>query len=296
MTAVSERLDGATVVQPASQAGRRAMHAAWAFARYELVADVRGRTLPLFATGFALAAMAVALAGLSAGGSLAVQGFARTGVSLLQLSLWLVPLIALTTSAVTAADGYEMELLAAQPVPRSTLLLGRALGRMAGLAAALATGYGLAGLIIAGLAGTGDALRYLAMVATALALVASMTAVGTLAGALARSRMQALAIALGTWFALVMGVDILAIGLLTLAPRAELTWTLSGLLLLSPVDTARALGTATFGAEAIAGPMGAALRRVLGPSGALILTAGLAAWVVVPLALAARVFTRRDVS
>lgn len=295
MTAVVERL--ATAAQPAGPSEPlNAVRAGWAFARYELAADMRGKTLPLFAGGFALAAMGIALAGLSAGGSLAIQGFARTGISLLQLSLWIVPLISLTTSAVTAADGYEMELLAAQPVPRGSLLVGRALGRLAGLGAALATGYGLAGVIIAGLAGPGDAFRYIAMVVTALGLAAAMTAVGTLAGALARSRMQALAIAIGLWFALVLGVDIAVIGLLTLMPRAELTWSLSALLMLSPVDTARSLGTATFGADAIAGPLGLALRRVLGPGGSLLLAAGLAAWTIVPLALAARIFSRRDVS
>ena len=51
--------------------------------RFELSAARRGRTAPLFAAGFALASVAVALVGLSAGGVVAVQGFARTSVSLL---------------------------------------------------------------------------------------------------------------------------------------------------------------------------------------------------------------------
>jgi hypothetical protein len=60
------------------------------------------------------------------------------------------------------------------------------------------------------------------------------------------------------------------------------------------VDAARALGLGLFRADAIAGPTGAALRRVLGGWGAWVLVAGLGAWTALPLALAGRSFARRD--
>ena len=265
-----------------------------ALARYELTAEMRGRTLPAFALAFALAALGIGLTGMAAGGTLVVESFARTAVSLLQLSLWIVPLIALAVSALAAADGYEMEMLAAQPISRATLVIGRALGRFAALAAAVAVGYGAAGLVIAGTAGPSDALRFGGLVLTVVALAGAMTSLGTLAGVLARTRARALALAVGVWFACALGFDLGAIALLSILPRAELSWGLSGLLLLNPAGTARAIGVSLFGAEAIAGPMGAALRRVLGPAGLVVLGAGLAVWMAAPLALAARVFARRD--
>ncbi len=268
--------------------------AALALARYELAAQVRGRTLPAFAAAFALAALGIAVAGLAAGGSLTVQGFARTAVSLLQLVLWVVPLVALADAALAAADGYDLETMAAQPVARGTMVWGRALGRFAALAATLLAGLGAAGLVIAGAAGLGDAGRYVGLVAATVALAAACTAIGTLAGVLARSRLRALALALALWFILTIGFDLVAIAALSMLPRAELTWSLTALLLLDPVDAARALVAGLFGAEAIAGPMGAALRRVLGPVGLPVLAVGLVAWSVVPLALAARLFARRD--
>jgi ABC-type transport system involved in multi-copper enzyme maturation permease subunit len=265
-----------------------------ALARYELAADARGRTLPAFTAGFALAALAIALSGLSAGGSLAVQGFGRTSISLLQLTIWVVPLVALTTAAMAAADGYEMELLAAQPVSRGTLVVGRALGRFLGLALALCVGYGLAGLIIAAGAGVGDAWRFLGLVGVALLLAAVSTALGTLGGVLARTRARALTAAFALWFACTIGLDLLAIALLAALPRAELTRALAALLLLNPVGAARTLGVALFAVDAVAGPLGAALRRVLGPAGGAVLVAGLLAWTAVPIAAAARAFSRRD--
>lgn len=294
MTAVAatDRAGAAARGRPTSGAGR--WRALTALARYELAAEMRGRTTPAFTAGFALAALGIALAGMAASGSLEVQGFGRTAVSLLQLSLWLVPLISLTTSAVAGADAYDMELLAAQPITRGTLVLGRALGRWATVAGSVAIGYGLAGFVIAGTAGIGDALRYVGLIATTVALAATTTALGTLAGVLARTRTRALASGIALCIAMVVGVDLAAIALLEILPRAELTWSLSALLLFNPVASARAIGVGLFDADAVAGPMGTALRRVLGDPGLALLWAGLVAWTAVPLAVAVRCFSRRD--
>lgn len=265
-----------------------------AVVRYELAVERRGRTMPAFAALFAIAALGLAFTGLSATGSLTVQGFARTAVSLLQLSLWVVPLITLATGALAAADGYDMELLAAQPLRRETLLVGRALGRLVAASGALLVGYGGAGLMIAGAAGTGDAWRYAALVAVTIALAAAGTSLGTLVGVLARTRARALALAFAVWFLLALGFDLAAITAIGVLPRVELSWTLSGFLVLNPVAAARAVGGTIFDAVVISGPTGAALRRVLGPWGQAVLWAGLAAWAALPLALAARIFARRD--
>jgi Cu-processing system permease protein len=267
-----------------------------ALARHEVRAEVRGRTVPIFAALFALAAMAIALTGMSAGGSVVVQGFGRTAISLLQLTLWVVPLVALTLSALAASEAYDLEAIAAQPVSRAALVLGGALGRWVAVSGSLLLGYGAAGLLIAGLAGSGDAWRFAALLATGLGLSAACVAVGTLAGVLARTRTRSLAFAALIWLVFSFGFDLLAIGALSILPRAELVWSLSGLLVLNPVAAARSLGLGLFGAEATAGPMGAALRMVLGPAGLAVLGAGLVAWAAVPLAVATRVFSGRDLS
>lgn len=283
------------LVAPAAEPRRPGMaRAAWAFARWELAAQIQGRTLPAFTALFAMSTLAIAGAGLSASGSVTLQGFARTAVSLLQLVLWVVPLVALADAALAAAEGYDLETLAAQPVSRGTLVVGRALGRFLALAVALLAGLGVAGLVIAGSAGTGDGWRFAGLAGTTLALAAACVAVGTLAGVLARTRTRALAAAVGLWFGLTIGVDLAAVTFLATLPRAELSWSLTALLLLSPVDTARALAAGLFGAEAVAGPMGAALRRVLGPGGLALLAAGLVAWTTGALACAARLFAARD--
>jgi Cu-processing system permease protein len=265
-----------------------------ALVRFELAAAARGRTLTLVAAGFALASVVVALAGLSAGGVVAVQGFARTSVSLLQLVIWIVPLLALLAGAVSGADGHDLEFVAALPVSRGRLLLARWVAGVLALGGAVLVGLGVAGLLLGALAGTADAGAYLTLVAVTLLLLGATLAIGLWIGVVARNRFRAVATAALAWFVLVVGADLVAIGLLALLPAGRAGIGLTLLLVADPVDAARALGVGLFQADVIAGPTGAALRRVLGGAGAWLLAAGLVAWTLVPLGLAGRRFARSD--
>lgn len=265
-----------------------------ALLRFELAAVRGGRTAPLFAVGFALASLGVTFVGLSAGGVVAVQGFARTSVSLLQLVVWVVPLLALLAGATAGAECHEMEFVVALPIARARLLVARWAALLVALGAALLVGLGAAGIVIGSLAGAADGVRYLALVGVATLLLAACLAVGLALGVYARSRTRAMAFAVVAWFVLVVGVDLVAIALLAILPAGQASWGLSLLLLADPVDAARVLGLGLFRADAIAGPTGAALRQVLGGWGAWLLVAGLAGWTALPLALAGRRLTRRD--
>jgi Cu-processing system permease protein len=265
-----------------------------ALLRFELATARRARTVALFAAGFAVASLAVALVGLSAGGAVAVQGFARTSVSLLQLVVWVVPLLALLTGSVAGAECHELEFVVALPLARHQLLFARWAAWTLALGAALVIGLGLAGIAIALLAGAADGGRYLALVVVAWLLLAATLSLGLAIGVSTRSRTRAVSIAILTWFVLVVGVDLAAIGVLAILPPRDAGWGLSLLLLADPVDAARTLGLGLFRADVIAGPTGAALRRVLGGWGAWWLVAGLAAWTALPLYLGGRRFARRD--
>jgi Cu-processing system permease protein len=262
--------------------------------RFEWAAARRGRVLFLFGVGFSLASLGVALAGLSAGGVIAVQGFARTSVSLLQLTLWTVPLLALLLGAVSGAECYELEFLAALPAPRGQLLLGRWAAWTLALGAALAAGFGVAGVVIGMLAGAANAWQYLALVGVAILLLSAGLAIGLWIGVVARTRARAVGVAVVVWFVLAIGADLVAITLLAVLPAHDATWNLVLLLAANPVDSARALGLGLFGADVVAGPTGAALRRLLGRPGALLLIGTLIAWTALPLRIAGRQLARRD--
>ena len=250
--------------------------------------------MPLFAAGFALASLALALVGLSAGGVVVVQGFARTSVSLLQLVLWVVPLLGLVLGAVAGVECHELEFVAALPLSRRAIVVGRWAAWVVALGAALLVGLGAAGLAIGSLAGAADGLRYLALIGVALLLLSAALAIGLWIGVAVGTRTRAVAVAIGAWAVLLVGTDLAAIAALAILPPGDAGWELSLLLVANPVDSARALGLGLFRADVLAGPTGAALRRVLGGWGAWALVAGLAAWTVGPLVLAGRRFARRD--
>lgn len=265
-----------------------------ALLRFDWAAARRGRLVPIFAVGFAAASVGVALAGLSAGGAVVVQGFARTSISLLQLTLWTVPLLSLLLGAVSGAECTELEFLTALPLPRKRLVVSRWAAWTLALSAALVLGFGAAGVVIGILAGSADVTRYVALIGVAALLVSASLALGLWIGIVARNRARAIGFAVFVWFVLVIGADLVAIALLSVLPVHTASWSLVLLLTANPVDSARALGLGLFQADIVAGPTGAALHRLLGGPGAILLFMGLVAWTVVPLWLAGRRFARQD--
>ena len=262
--------------------------------RFEWGAARRGRIVPLFAVGFALASVGVALAGLSVGGVIVVQGFARTSVSLLQLTLWTVPLLALLLGAIQGSECYELEFLAALPIRRSRIITGRWAAWTAALGAALLAGFGGAGVVIGIFAGAADVLPYLALTGIALLLLSAGLALGLWVGVAARTRARAIGVAVAVWFALAIGTDLVAIAVLAVLPAAGATWNLAILLVANPLDSARALGLGLFSADVVAGPTGAALRHLLGGAGEALLAGSLVAWTVGPLYFAGKRLENQD--
>lgn len=270
--------------------------AAIVLAAAELRSALRGRFVQGFGMLFALLAIGIAVAGLSASGQLLVQGFTRTAVSLLPFALYLLPLLGLVLGA--GAFGDEdggTELLLAQPVGRVTVLLGRTAGLAAALMAVGLAGFGIAAAVVGTAAGGAGAGGYLVVAAAALAVGLFGLAVGVLIGVLTRRRLRAISGALAAWFVLAVLFDFVAIMLLQFVGTGEPGPYLVGLLAINPVDGLRALCLVLLGADVLLGPTGAAMAQLLGPTGGGALVVGaLVLWTLLALALAGRVYHRRD--
>jgi Cu-processing system permease protein len=275
---------------------RAVMKAAFIIAEAELRSALAGRLVQGLGTLFALLAVGITLAGLAASGQVLVQGFTRTAVSLLSLALYLLPLVGLVLGAhAFGAEDGGAELLLAQPLGRGTVLLGRCLGLAATLILIAAIGFGLAGVIVLLGAGTAGVWGYLLVVVGSSVVGFAGLSIGVLLGVRTRRRVTALAMALVTWVALAVLFDFAAIGLLQFTGDGEPGPLLLLLLAANPIDGMRALGLVALGADVLLGPTGAALSKLLSPSGgALLVVAALLAWSAGPLACAARAWRRRD--
>lgn len=272
--------------------------ALWLCAREELTLGIRSRWTRSFAVVFGGLALAVAVSGYVLSGGSGVQDFSRTAASLVQLVLLLVPLTTLFTAVNSlAADRGSAELLFSQPVARRTILFGRLLGLFEALVAAQAVGFGCAGLVVFWQVGEEGIGAFLYVTGAAVVLTVIFLGIAALvaAGSTAR-RARALGVALVVWFVAVALFDLAVLGAASVMRSGHASRLLIVASLLNPVDAVRTgsllgiEGTAAFGAASLA-----LLRFAHGPGAAAVLiAASLAAWAVVPLAIAVRRLDRAD--
>ena len=265
----------------------------------EIEESLRNRWV--LATTLLLASLALTLTllGSAPTGSVGVRPLDVVIVSLSSLSVFLLPLIALLISHDSIVGEIErgtMLLLLSYPVGRWQVLLGKFAGHLAVLAFATILGYGVAVMVLATTGGEIDADSLNAfgiLVASSILLGAVFIAIGYLISSLVRERATAAGIAIGVWLAFVVLYDMALLGLLVVDQGRNISSsTLNMLLLANPTDVYRMLTLAgTAGVSAFAGM--AALSNAM-TMGATALVAGLLIWILLPLSLAARVFSRRE--
>ncbi len=269
------------------------------FARLELTLALRSRWTQVFAIVFAALSLAVAASGYVLSGGSGMQDFARTSSSLVRLVLLLVPLTSLLIGVTSLApERGAAELLFSQPIGRGMLLFGKLLGLFEALAAAQALGFGAAGLVIFAQSGGQGWGGFVLLFLGSLALTAVFLGLAALlsASAVGRKRSRALALALVVWFAAVVLIDVVALGVASLLPSFSASRVLIATVLANPVDVVRTgtmlgiEGTAAFGAGSLA-----LLRFTHGPLGAgICLGASLLFWIVGPPLWALRRLRRVD--
>lgn len=272
------------------------MNAVFVILRKEVRDAVRSRWLIAFSATFAIVALALAM--VQERGDVGVQGFDRTTASLVNLCLLLVPLLTLVLGAGAIAgerDRGTLITLRAQPLSSNELLLGKYLGLVISVWMAVALGFGVAGLLIGLVAPVSGFGHYLLFVGLAGVLATGTLSIGVLISVVSEGRARALAIAVLAWFGFVIFYDLAAMGfalLVTGSGESLLAVTLG-----NPVESVRILAVLSLDPELqVLGPLGSYLYETFGTAGsAAILLAGLAAWTVIPLAAAARIFRTQDV-
>jgi Cu-processing system permease protein len=271
------------------------MSAVLAISRKEVRDAISSRWLVLYAAVFAVLALSISYIGQRNLGEVGFENFSRTTAGILNLCLIMAPLMAVALGAGAIAGERErgtLNYLLAQPISRLDLILGKFTGLVLAVGLATVAGFGAAGVVIALFAESLDAGTYLMLMLLVLALVAVMTGIGLLASVVSSTRAQAFAVALLVWFAAVLLFDLLLVGLVTSASVGGSG--LLALLLLNPVEIVRVLAIIHLEPDLeVLGPFGAYILEEFGTGGATaVLLVALAAWLAVPLGLAAWLFNR----
>ncbi len=258
----------------------------------------RSRWFIMLAVVFAGLALALAMLGMSALGTIGGGGFGRTTASLLNLVILVVPLMGLLMSTLSVAGEREhgtLLTLLAQPVLLEEVFLGKFLGLAAAFFGTILCGFGLAALVIARQGGLPQVGDYLVLVGFTALFGLGYISLGFLISALTRGTATAVGVALFLWLASVFLCDLGLIGtsiVLQLSPRGLLWLSLANppqvfkLVVLEGIQ--RSL-------ESL-GPGGLYATEVLGNWLPLVLTAVLILWAVVPLAISVLLLRNRGVA
>ena len=264
----------------------------------ELRITLRSKWIQIFAVVFGLLTIAVSYFGMVTSIVVGFEGFTRTTASLLNLVLYLVPMLALAAATLSfSGDKGAAELLFSQPVLRSEVLLGKILGLFISLASAIVFGFGVSGFVIAVQSGFDGVTRYLGFIALTLLLLLTFLCLGAFASIISDGRVHAFGVVLGMWFVFVLFYDLITMGIACLVnPHTANTIILLSLFG-NPVDLARVGGLLIVGGPTIFGAGGAALLKMFGSAALTIVILSLAAlfWSTLILAATGRALVRREI-
>jgi len=260
----------------------------------ELRDAIRNRWFLLYAGIFTVLAVALSFLSSLGASTYGRVGYGRTTAVLVNLVALIVPLMALNVGAASIAAERERGTLAyllAQPLDRGELLLGKFLGLACALAAALAGGFGVSAAALAIAGASGDVGSFGALVGLSMVLAVSMLAVGLLVSSLAPRASMASGSAVAVWLTMVLLTDLgLMGGTLVFKLRAP---QLLHVALVNPLQVFKLAVLVRLNPTLdMLGPAGMYATSTYGKALPWIFSGALIAWIVLPLAAAAAVFSR----
>ena len=274
------------------------MNAVMVLAASEIRDGLRNRWMAASIVLLTALSLSLFFLGSAPTGSVKASGLSVAVVSLVSLSVYIIPLMALMLSFDTLVGEFErgtMLLLLTYPVSRWQVIVGKFVGHMMILALAILIGYGITAMVISMV--TGSSLEhwqaYLRMMLSSWFLGGIFVALGTVVSAYSQERATAVGVAIGVWLLGVLLYDLGLMGLLLADTNQIISQDLFTILLIAnPTDSYRILnlaGSDTVGQ--LAGMTNAGARADISPS---LLMSVMAAWIVLPLLLTLKRFKRLE--
>lgn len=269
-------------------------------AKLEFRIQVRSRWMLGFGILFAALVAGVSYYGLTfLGYEAKFQDFYRTTVTMLNLVLIIVPVVALVAGGQSlCGDPGYFEFLASQPIGRTDILIGKVLGLFAALTLMTVLGFGLGGLIIALKTQSDGIWKYFVFVGVSVTLGLVFICLAALLSIVSSRRPMAIVTALILWLFFLFVYDLIVLSASYYIEEAHLRNMLYFSLLGNPVDLARVVVLMSVGGESALGAAGAGLLRMFGGEiMSAIAAAGLfIIWILAPLSGAALMFRRQDIT
>ncbi len=252
----------------------------------------------LAACSFVFVALAFLVTYFTPTGGAGYGGFNRMTASMLNITLFVIPLIALLLGALFLAGEKEdggLHLLLTYPVSRASLILGKFLGFLLALGAVLAGGCAVSFLAAAFINGRASPAVIIKFYLLAFLLAAMFLAVAVLAGIWAQTRLQALGASLALWAFTVIFYEFLIMGISLFLANEWVVPFLALSVFLNPAELIRVWIILMFDGGAVFGPAFYDWARwANSPPGLFFFGAAAVLWVIFPLA-AANLLLKKEV-
>ncbi len=211
-------------------------------------------------------------------------------LSLLNIVLMVVPLISIVFTTIHFFNSYEfIELMLAQPINRKVIFLGEYLSVSVSLCAAYVVGIGVPSLMF----GADPSVFTLLLTGVILTLV--FVSLAFLSSVLTRDKAKAIGIALLFWFYFSLIYDGLLLWVIYTFSEYPLEKVTLILIAFNPVDLARIIMLLQLDISALMGYTGAFYKEFFGSStGMLFSLSILMIWIGMPLWIALRIFSKKD--
>lgn len=252
-------------------------------ARKEFIDHLRNGWIIAVGIAFAIFALLITLVGFGFAGAVGVGQEQATLFSLINLAIYLVPLLGLLLGYDAIAgeqDRGTLDLLRSYPFKTSLLLYGKSLGLFVVLAVTLVVGFSMpaAVSIYSGHA----VLSWTVLLITSVWIGVVFISISAMFSVFILDRGKLIAIAIGIWLLFVVLFDLAVIGLLVGTEGDVPMFLVNLLFYLNPTALYRLLSISLLMDEGMIQQLG--LLGQMPPTSALL--ASLAAWTVVPTAIA----------
>lgn len=211
-------------------------------------------------------------------------------VSLLSVVLIIVPLIGVVFATTYFYNAYEfIELLVAQPLSRTTILLGEFTGVSISMVTAFFIGIGIPVLLY-----SPDAIG-MVLVLSGIALTLCFVSIAFFSSVAMRDKAKGIGLSLMLWFYFAVIYDAIVLGILFSFSDYPLDKAVIALASLNPIDMARIMVLMKLDISALMGFTGAVYKQFFGSGLGLAYTALLMMlWMIIPMLFAVRIFKTKN--
>ncbi|MCP4634192.1 MAG: ABC transporter permease subunit [candidate division Zixibacteria bacterium] len=266
-------------------------------AKQDLKLNLRNKWILGISILFGILTLSIAYSGMVTSGYIGFQDFRRTGASIISLVLYLVPILALMMGTYTFVSYKDyIDWIVTQPIARWKIIMGKYIGALVTLIISTASGFSIAGIVIAIQIGVEGSLRFMLVVLLALLLGAVFLSIAFLLTIIVKRRQSAVGLSILVWFFFVIFYDLLMMSSTLYLSHSTLKSSLLFGLLFNPVDMIRATSLIVVGGESIFGAAGVVAVKQFGDIGTLVVLSLviISVWTLLPLLISIKLFNRQD--